>query len=124
MTDTPVSLPSNRFTTIATWILRVLLAFAFGSAALAKLAGVPMMVAEFQKVGLGQWFRYFVAAVEVVGVVLVLVPRATFYGGLVLVVVCLGALAAQLGPLHGDVIHVFVLGGLIAVLLYLTRPRT
>ncbi len=33
-----------------------------------------MMVAEFNRVGLGQWFRYFTAFVEIAGGILLLWP--------------------------------------------------
>jgi uncharacterized membrane protein YphA (DoxX/SURF4 family) len=108
---------------IVTWILRILLALAFGAAAFAKLSSVPMMVAEFDKIGLGQWFRYFTGMTELAGVALVLWPRTTFYGALVLLAVCVGAFVAQIGPLHGDVIHAVVLGTLVALAGYMTWPR-
>jgi len=80
------------------------------------------MVVEFGKIGLGQWFRYFTGATELVGVLLVLWPRTTVYGALVLLAVCVGAFVAQIGPLHGDIVHVLVLGGLLAVMAWISRP--
>jgi putative oxidoreductase len=107
---------------IGTWILRILLALAFGAAGFAKLCGVAMLVAEFDKIGLGQWFRYVTGTTELIGAVLVLLPRTTFYGASLLLCVCVGALIAQIGPLHGDVIHVFVLGALAGATIWMTRP--
>lgn len=124
MTDTLSAPQTSRLVTIAIWVLRILLALAFGAAAFAKLTSVPMMVAEFDKIGLGQWFRYVTGVTEVVGVALVLWPRSTFYGAFVLLAICAGAFVAQIGPLHGDVIHVIVLGALAAFTAWLTRPRT
>ena len=123
MTKNSLSKPqAGQLATIAIWVLRVLLALAFGAAAFFKLSGAPMMVAEFGKIGLGQWFRYFTGATELVGVLLVLWPRTTVYGALVLLAVCVGAFVAQIGPLHGDIVHVLVLGGLVAVLAWISRP--
>jgi uncharacterized membrane protein YphA (DoxX/SURF4 family) len=48
--------------TILLWVLRLLVAALFLFAAYSKLSGQQMMVDEFAKVGLGQWFRYFTAA--------------------------------------------------------------
>lgn len=98
-----------KISTIALWVLKIVVALAFGAAALAKLTGQPMMVHEFGVLGLGQWFRYFTADVELVSVVLMLIPRTSRLGALGLFGVCVGALAAQAGPLHGDLVHVFVL---------------
>ena len=114
----------SQLATITIWILRVPLALAFGAAAFFKLSGAPMMVAEFGKIGLGQWFRYFTGATELAGVALVLWPRTTFYGTLVLLAVCVGAFVAQIGPLHGDVVHVIVLGAILVFAGYTTRPRS
>jgi putative oxidoreductase len=123
VTENSFSKPqAGQLATVAIWVLRVLLALAFGAAAFFKLSGAPMMVAEFGKIGLGQWFRYFTGATELVGVMLVLWPRTTFYGALVLLAVCVGAFVAQIGPLHGDVIHVIVLGTIVVFAGYMTRP--
>ena len=81
------------------------------------------MVAEFDVVGLGQWFRYAVALVELVGAVLLLVPRTTFYGALVLAVACLGALIAQIAVIHQDWIHCVLIGGLLGALAWAKKLR-
>jgi putative oxidoreductase len=47
--------------------MRVSMAALFLFAAFGKLTSRPMMVQEFDIVGLGQWFRYFTGIVEVVG---------------------------------------------------------
>ena len=105
------------------WALRILAAALFGLAAAAKLGGHPMMVAEFDKIGLGQGFRYFTGAVEAAGALMVLWPRTVLPGALVLLGICAGALAAQLGPLKGDIIHVFVFAAPVAATAWLNRPR-
>jgi uncharacterized membrane protein YphA (DoxX/SURF4 family) len=114
---------AERRNTTPIWILRVLLALAFGAAGLLKLAGTARMVDEFQKIGFGDWFLYLTGALEIFGVVLVLIPSMTFWGALILCGICAGAFAAQIGPLHGDVIHVFFLGALVVLTAWLTRPR-
>ena len=44
--------------------LKGLVALAFAAAGLAKLAGVDMMVATFDAIGVGQWFRYVTGIIE------------------------------------------------------------
>jgi hypothetical protein len=112
----------GRWPTILTWVLKGVLALVFLAAAAAKLSGQPMMVAEFGKVGLGQGFRYVVGATELAGAVLLLWPRSAVFGAIILFAVCAGAFVAQVGPLHGDLIHVFVLGALTALAAWLSRP--
>jgi uncharacterized membrane protein YphA (DoxX/SURF4 family) len=115
--------PDPLWKTILLWVLRILIAALFLFAAYAKLSGQPMMVEEFGKVGLGQWFRYFTGAMEVVGALLLLVPRSSPLGAVVLLLVDVGAFVAQLAILHGDVIHTIVIGAVLVALIYLQRDR-
>ena len=103
-------------------VLRYVLALLFMVAAMAKLASVPMMVAEFRAIGMGQWFRYLVAGVEIAGAGLLILPLRTFLGAGLLLMVCLGALIAQLAFLHGDLLHVLALGAPLAWIAWRNRP--
>ena len=93
----------------ALWAFKVLVGLVFAAAGAVKIIGLPMMVAEFGVIGLGQWFRYFTGAVEIGGVILLLIPATSRFGALALLGVCVGALVAQLAVLHHDLVHVFVL---------------
>ncbi len=104
-----------------TWVLRVLMAGLFLFAAFGKLSGLPMMVQEFDTIGLGQWFRYFTGAVEVVGALALLVPAVSGYAALVLLLVDVGAFVAQVAVLHVDWIHPIVIGAILVALIYLQR---
>jgi putative oxidoreductase len=81
------------------WILSGLVALAFIGAGGTKLTGAAAMVELFDKVGLGQWFRYFTGLVEVASIGL-LTSRYAFYAAVLLAVVTVGAFIA----------HVTVLG--------------
>ena len=81
--------------TVGLWALKILFALAFLAAGGAKLAGVPMMVHEFDVVGLGQWFRYFTGIVEVAGGLLFLIPPATSLGAAMLIATICGAMAVH-----------------------------
>lgn len=63
-----------RARTYAAWALQILLAAAFLGAGASKLAGVPMMIDLFDRIGVGQWFRVVTGLVEVGGAALLLVP--------------------------------------------------
>jgi uncharacterized membrane protein YphA (DoxX/SURF4 family) len=95
----------------------------FLAAGLAKLAGQEMMVAEFETVGLGQWFRYVTGILEVVGAVALVVPAVSAFGAVLLLMVDVGAFVAQVAVLHGDLIHVIVIGVILAVLVYMQRQQ-
>jgi uncharacterized membrane protein YphA (DoxX/SURF4 family) len=94
---------------IALWILQALLAFAFLGAGFGKLSGQPVMVEEFNKLELGQWFRYFTGAIELGSAIMLLVPRLTFVGASLLVCTMIGAVAAHLLKLGGSPVPPLVL---------------
>ncbi|MGF9695163.1 DoxX family protein [Rhizobium sp. 0TCS1.26] len=104
-----------------TWALRIVLGLAFILFALMKLSGREAMVAEFDAVGLGQWFRYFTAALELIAGIAVLIPGVSVFGAILMLVVDLGALLAQLTVLHIDWVHTVVIAALIALLIVLQR---
>lgn len=118
---TTMTMPVSRGRTVAIWGLRVLLGLLFLAAAVMKLSGQPQMIAEFQQIGLGQWFRYFTGALEAAGAIAILAPRVSLLGALTLLLVDVGAFFAQVAILHMDWVHTIVIGALLGVLIYLQR---
>ena len=57
----------RRVPNIALWALQTLLAIMVAMAGLAKVFGDPAMVEMFATIGVGQWFRYLVGALEIAG---------------------------------------------------------
>ena len=90
-----------RWQSVALWIVKGLLAAIFFAAGGAKLYGVPMMVENFEHIGLGQWFRYVTGLLEVAGGIAILLPSITAFGALLLSCIMVGAV----------VTHVFIIGG-------------
>jgi putative oxidoreductase len=86
---------------IMLWILQALAAAAFLMAGGTKLAGAEMHVATFEKIGLGQWFRYFTGGLEVICAVLLLLPKTAGIGAALLAATMVGAVAT----------HLFIIGG-------------
>jgi uncharacterized membrane protein YphA (DoxX/SURF4 family) len=82
------------------WILCLLLTFVFLLFGGMKLVGKPVMVQEFNQVGLGQWFRYFTGTLEVAGAIGLLIPKVSRWAALLLAVVMVGALVAHFTVLH------------------------
>jgi putative oxidoreductase len=121
-TATAALAPSGKINVVM-WVLRVLMGAFFLFAAFNKLTSNPMMVQNFDTIGLGQWFRYFTGAVEVVGAVALLTPAVSGFGALLLLAVDVGAFVAQVGVLHMDWIHTVVIGAILAALTYLQRGQ-
>ncbi|RWX12889.1 DoxX family protein [Rhizobium leguminosarum] len=122
MTSSP-SITSTKLRTTGSWALRIFLAIAFIGAGIFKLSGHPAAIEEFDQVGLGQWFRYFTAATEILGAVLLLWPRTVFHGAVLMGAVCVGAFVAQLTALHGDIIHTIVLAVIFAIIAWKWRAQ-
>jgi putative oxidoreductase len=120
---TTAALPASRSKTIVLWILRILMASLFLFASFMKLSGKPDMVAEFDTIGLGQWFRYLTGLLEIVGGIGILIPFASVFAALLLLAVDAGAFAAQIVVLHKDWIHPIVIGAILATVIYLQRHR-
>ncbi|MGA2230087.1 MAG: DoxX family protein [Tepidisphaeraceae bacterium] len=107
---------------ITSWVLQGLAAFAFLAAGGSKLAGAPAMVDMFARLGAGQWFRYLTGTLEVIGAIGLLVPKATFYGALLLVAVMVGAIVTHLAILGGNPTPAIVLLLINGTVAYLRRP--
>jgi uncharacterized membrane protein YphA (DoxX/SURF4 family) len=82
----------GRASLIALWVLQVALAALFLMAGGSKLVGVAAMVTMFDKLGLGQWFRYVTGAIEATSGILLLVPAAAVFGALLLIPTMVGAI--------------------------------
>jgi putative oxidoreductase len=104
--------------------LKVILALAILGGAVAKLYGPPSIIEEFNVVGLGQWFRYFTAAIEIVGALLLVVPGTAFSGAVILTLVCVGAFFAQLLALHGDIVHTLVMAAIFIAIAWVERNQS
>src|ERR1700676_567702 len=85
---------------IALWTLQLLVALAFVAAGSGKLLGSPDMIALFDAVGIGQWFRYVTGSLEGLGALLLIVPGKTVFGAVLLACVMAGAVVAHLTVLH------------------------
>ncbi|HWE95021.1 MAG TPA: DoxX family protein [Tepidisphaeraceae bacterium] len=120
----PAALPKRSFFNTALWVLQILAALAFLAAGTMKLMGGQEVVAMFDKLGLGQWFRYVTGGMEVLGGLLLLVPSLCGVGALMLVCVMVGAITAHLTKLGGSPIAAIILLCITAVIALGRAGRT
>lgn len=99
-------------------LIKALLTLAFLAAGLAKLAGADMMVATFEAVGVGQWFRYVTGIIEVGGAILLWINGRQAIGAGLLTCTMIGAVLTHLLILGPSAMPATVLGLLSAYILY------
>ena len=86
---------------VVLWVLQIAAAGMFLMVGFLKLSGNAQLVGLFEAIGLGQWFRYLTGTLEVVGAILLLIPRTSGLSALMLA----GVMACAV------VTHVFIVGG-------------
>jgi putative oxidoreductase len=105
-----VERPPARIDTLTRWLTRAAVALFFvGYAGLSKFDSNPRSewVRVFAAIGLGEWFRYFTGAMQIVGGVLFLIPRTATLGALLLACTMLGAMFTQLFILRAPLFALF-----------------
>src|SRR6266849_1999491 len=117
------SIAPGKALTITLWTLQVLVALAFVAAAAGKLLGSADMVALFDAVGVGQWFRYVTGLLELLGALLLIVPGTAAFGSVLLAGVMVGAVVAHLTVLHTAPTAPLVLLALTALIAWGRRSR-
>ena len=63
-TTNEIARPRRKGLNSTVWVLQGMTGLAFLAAGAAKLMGSPIMVSEFQAIGVGQWFRYLTGIME------------------------------------------------------------
>ena len=115
---------TRKIMNVGLWILQIGAAGMFLMAGFSKLSGDPQMVEMFDAIGFGQWFRYVTGSVEVLGAVLLLVPRLSGLGALLLAGVMLGAVATHLFVIGGSPLPAIILLIVTGLIAWGRRQRT
>lgn len=103
--------------------LKIVAGLAFLAAGLSKLAGAEMMVATFEAVGVGQWFRYVTGLIEVGSAVMLFVPGLQGVGAALLVCTMIGATLAHLLVLGPSAVPAIILGAISAIIAWHHREQ-
>lgn len=118
---------TGRRMNITLWVLQVLLAafMAFASAA-PKLLGESTAEEIFDDIGAGDWFRYFVGAVELAGAIGLIIPPLAGLAAIGLIGLMIGATYTNLFVIDepASVITTVILMGLFAFIAWGRRDRT
>jgi len=104
--------------------LKIIAGLAFLAAGIAKLMGAAMMVATFDAIGVGQWFRYVTGIIEVGSAILLFVPGKQAWGAALLTCTMIGASLAHIFVLGtATMLPAVVLGVITAIIAYSHRDQ-
>jgi len=92
---------TGKLVNVVLWVLQIAAAGMFLMVGFLKLSGNAQLVGLFEAIGIGQWFRYLTGTLEVLGAFLLLIPRTSGLGALMLAAIMICAV----------VTHVFIVGG-------------
>ena len=115
---------TGKIINVGLWILQIGAAGMFLMVGFFKLSGDPQLVGLFEAIGLGQWFRYLTGALEVAGAFLLLIPRTSGLGALMLAGVMVGAVVTHLFIVGGSPLPAIILLIVTGVVAWGRRQRT
>lgn len=106
---------------VAVWVVQILLALLFALQGITKLTSAPAWVARFKAWGYPDHFYLAVGLGELVGAILLLIPRLARFGALILMAVMIGAAATHVLHREQQVITTVILMALLVIILYVRR---
>src|SRR6266850_7656993 len=115
---------TGKIVNVVLWVLQIAAAGMFLMVGFLKLSGNAQLVGLFEAIGVGQWFRYLTGTLEVAGASLLLVPRTSGVGALMLVVVMIGAVMTHLFIIGGSPLMATILLGVTSLVAWGRRERT
>jgi len=118
MADLKLSYDNEPRNPLADWALRAAVAVVYVLFGADKFgSGASQWVQLFRDIGIGDWFRYFTGVVEVVGGLLVLIPRTALIGLLLLIATMCGAVVilCLLGRIADSIFPAFFLAALVVI---------
>jgi hypothetical protein len=97
MTNLTQTQPRTRTVTVTLWTAQILLAaFLLFASALPKLFAEANAIDTFDKIGWGEWFRYFTGVVEAAGAIGLVIPRLAGAAATALIGLMVGAALTQI----------------------------
>ena len=115
---------TGKIANVVLWILQIGAAGMFLMVGFLKLSGNPQLVSLFQAIGIGQWFRFLTGSLEVAGAILLLIPRTSGLGALMLAGVMACAVMTHLFIVGGSPLGATILLIVTAIVAWGRRERT
>src|SRR6266404_6237206 len=115
---------TGKIVNVVLWVLQIGAAGMFLMVGFLKLSGNAQLVGLFQAIGLGQWFRYLTGSLEVAGAILLLIPRTSGLGAIMLAGVMACAVMTHLFIVGGSPLGAIILLVVTAIVAWGRRQRT
>src|SRR5438477_2490763 len=115
---------TGKIMNVVLWVLQIAAAGMFLMVGFLKLSGNAQLVGLFEAIGLGQWFRYLTGTLEVAGAILLLIPRTSGLGALILVGVMSGAVMTHLFIIGGNPLMAIILLAVTSLVAWGRREQT
>jgi uncharacterized membrane protein YphA (DoxX/SURF4 family) len=115
---------TGKIANVVLWVLQIAAAGMFLMVGFLKLSGNAQMVGLFEAIGIGQWFRYLTGTLEVVGAILLLIPRTSGLSALMLAGVMAGAVMTHLFIVGGSPLGAIILLVVTTAVAWGRRQRT
>jgi len=109
---------------VVLWVLQIAAAGMFLMVGFLKLSGNAQLVALFESIGIGQWFRYLTGSLEIAGALLLLIPHTSGFGALMLTGVMVGAIVTHVFIVGGSPLAAVILLGVTGIVSWGRRERT
>jgi putative oxidoreductase len=123
--DTTTETTARRPLNITLWVLQILLAiFMIVASAAPKLIGHESAAEGFDVIGWGDWFMYFIGAVELAGGIGLLIPRLSGLASIGLSLLMVGAAIFNVTTLDFPVVTPLILLVLFVFIAWGRRDQT
>lgn len=86
----------NKLLLILKWILIVVISILFITSGYPKIIASASMIKRFAAWGFSEWFVYCIGILELIGGILLLIPKASLYAALLLICIMTGAIFTHL----------------------------
>ena len=115
---------TGKLVNVVLWALQIAAAGMFLMVGFLKLSGNAQLVGLFEAIGIGQWFRYLTGTLEVSGAFLLLIPRTSGLGALMLAGIMICAVVTHVLIVGGSPMMAIILLVVTGIVAWGRRERT
>lgn len=111
----------EKFTKVSKWILVIILGLLFISSGYPKIIPGESMIERFSNWGYSKSFAQMIGIIELLGGVLLVIPRVSIYASLMLLFVMLGAIYTHISTGIGSPWFAVITAALLVLTIYLSK---